>query len=321
MKRLHCIFFRSWLASSMRWRFRFTILPLAPALLLASCASFSKKKEEKPARPAIGPGAVPIQLRAGHGQDGTPIKPGGNVSGVTANNVTESDVVWTDPDDANVGIPELETLLKAARDKGGPWMDSPSDALKLAKLQSKPIIIWFTDSMRSPYCKTLSRELFARDDFEAWASNNTIRIKVDQNVKAETMDQTVRRQEYVAELKQRYKAKGYPTLVVLTPGGDLIGRYTGYSAGKADYTWGLLKQACSVADKRYTEWRKSLEEKGYRQWSNDTGITLFAKLVSYYNGELVLVEPDGQYFKTKESHLSAADRDWIRQQKQMRGIN
>jgi hypothetical protein len=63
-----------------------------------------------------------------------------------------------------------------------------------------------------------------------------------------------------------------------------------------------------------------LERKGYRDWSDDQGRVIFAKLAAYKDGELVLVEPDGQRARTHERKLSAGDRVWIEDQKKLRGI-
>jgi len=45
-----------------------------------------------------------------------------------------------------------------------------------------------------------------------------------------------------------------------------------------------------------------------------------ARLVSYQKGEMVMVEPDGNRFRTKESSLSSEDQEWIIEEKKKRGI-
>ena len=122
------------------------------------------------------------------------------------------------------------------------------------------------------------------------------------------------------DLKKKYNARGYPTFVVLAPSGELIGRYSGYRRGKEHFIWGQMKQGVMIAAEKQEAWETSLAKKGYREWSDGKGRSLFAKLVHYKDGQLVLAEPDGQRARTQEKHLCDADREWIKKQKALRGI-
>ena len=95
---------------------------------------------------------------------------------------------------------------------------------------------------------------------------------------------------------------------------------TGYKRGQADFVWGLIKQAAAVNSNQYQEWRKNLESKGYRKWEGSNGREVFAKLATYSKGDLILIEPGGERYKTKESQLSKKDQKWIAEQKILRGI-
>jgi len=100
----------------------------------------------------------------------------------------------------------------------------------------------------------------------------------------------------------------------------VIGRYTGYRRGKEDFLWGQIKQGVAVAEEKQQAWKSSLEKKGYRDWSDGKGRSIFAKLVAYKDGQLVLAEPDGSRARTKEQNLCSADQEWIKKQKALRGI-
>jgi hypothetical protein len=162
--------------------------------------------------------------------------------------------------------------------------------------------------------------LFSNPAFEEWASANTVRLVVDQSVKGKDIEDDARKKIYVRGLKKKYRAHGYPTLLVLAPSGEVIGRYKGYQKGREDFIWGQLKQGVGLANEKQKVWKAALERKGYRDWSDDQGRVIFAKLAAYKNGELVLVEPDGQRARTHERKLSAGDRVWIEDQKKLRGI-
>jgi hypothetical protein len=265
---------------------------------------------------------VPPQLRAGQNR-GAAVQPGGNVSADAQKRALEAhapdELVWTDPDNPDAELPELDGLLTGPKQKG-PWWDSETEAIRESKRTGKPLLIWFTDSVRSTSCKSLSNNLLTRSEFEDWARENTVRLVVDQSVKGKNIDDTTAKVLHSRNLKKKYKASGYPSLHVLAPSGEVIGRYKSYRPGQEDFLWGQLKQGVSLAKERHQSWKASLEKKGYRDWSNDSGKVIFAKLGAYRDGQMILVEPDGQRVRTLEKNLSAGDRVWIQQEKEKRGV-
>lgn len=314
------------------------ILLLACTFALASCGKFGGKKETtKPIGP-FGATGIPPHLRGkSTPESGTPVMPGGNNAGLgqaasTPGITPEEDTVYTDMDNPDVGIPELTEILDSAPKRKGPWELSETIAKQRAIHEGKPLLIWFTDSKTSPMCKALSQELFNREDFANWADEKLVRLKVDANytdndfVKdpnislGEKKSREVDSMRYVERLKKRYKVLGQPTLLLLNPSGEVIGRYRGYKRGESDFTWGLIKQGEASSAAAYQSWKSGLEKKGYREWSDRKGRKVFAKLTAYSNGTLTMIQPDGTRCKTQESKLSDADKDWIAAQKKLRGL-
>jgi hypothetical protein len=273
----------------------------------------------------FSPGSIPPTLRGGGG-GGTPIGRGGGIpeglkddAGTVMN---PDEIVFTDPDaeDPDAMVSELRELLAAVPEEG-PWRKSHENTFREARQEDKPVLIWFTDSQNSPNCRQLSEELFNRREFEEWASETFVRLQVDRRVGGSKLDDsTARKADYVEHLKKRYKVHGQPTLLVLTPSGDVIGRYKGYRRGEADYRWGQLKQGAKLAREKHKRWKREMEKKGYRHWSDPSGRRIFARLERYREGELLLIEPGGARFQTKEEHLSQKDREWIAEEKRKRGI-
>jgi thioredoxin-related protein len=295
---------------------------------LASCglpgANTEPKKSEE--AEAFGPGGIPPQLRA-RGSEGTAVAPGGNKPGAAAVNFTPmEDIVFTNPDDPDAQLPELADLLAAPKSKI--WEESETLARSRSAREGKPLLMWFTNSQSSPMCKALNDELFSTSDFEKWAAEKLVRLRVDAMVRVKapdlSLDEAKTREidvkNYVAALKKRYKVLGHPTLILLNPSGEVIGRYVGYKRGTADVTWGLIKHGESVSSRAYATWRAGLETKGYRDWQDRRGRKVFAKLAAYAKGELVLIEPDGARSRTHEDKLSDADRAWIEEQKKIRNM-
>ena len=223
-------------------------------------------------------------------------------------------------------LPELTELLAAPKAKT--WEESDTIARARATREGKPTLIWFTNSQSSPLCKALSQEVFSDSDFEAWAEEKLVRLKVDSFYRkraqgssiGEADDYETRVRDYVKSMKKRYKVMGHPTLVMLNPSGEVIARYSGYKRGTADFVRGQLKHAESVSTRAYTDWRARLEKKGYREWHDRRDRKIFAKLVSYNAGELILIDPEGSRFRTQESKLSTEDKDWITAQKKLRNM-
>lgn len=309
---------------------RFFPWTLVLAVALTSCAKLgvgNKPEPKEPPRP-FGPTGIPPQLRSKNSDPGTPVIAGGNVTGKpSALNITpEEDIVYTDPDNPDATIPELSTLLSSA--KRGPWEDSETIAKLRSVREGKPLLIWFTDSATSPMCKALTQELFSTNDFGNWATEKLVRLRVDANVKiadpdldlGSSEDRRVTVKNYNAALKKRYKIMGYPSLILLSPSGEVIGRYRGYKRGDADFLWGQIKHAEAVSAESYKGWRSGLENKGYREWQDRKERKIFAKLTSYSKGTLIFIEPDGTRSRTREEILSDKDRAWISEQKKLRNI-
>lgn len=307
-------------------------IPLVASLFVASCGltGSGKKKEDEP-KP-FGASGIPPQLRAKNSDPdpGTAVAEGGNISAnpAAANFTPSEDIVYTDPDNPDAVIPELATVLSGGP-KRGPWEESETIAKQRSVREGKPLLIWFTDSQSSPMCKAISQELFSTNDFGNWATENLVRLRVDSaKVKtddpgadlSDSEDYRSRVKTYYAALKKRYKVMGYPALVVLSPNGEVVGQYRGYKRGDAQFSWGQIKQAHAISMESYKGWRAGMEKKGYREWSDRRDRKVFAKLISYSKGELILIEPNGGRAHTKESSLSDKDRAWITEQKKLRHL-
>ncbi len=309
---------------------RFLPWSLLFAVVLSSCGMFGLggkpevKKEDQP----FGPNGIPPQLRARNPDSGTPVIAGGNMPDKTAAPIftPEEDIVYTDPDNPDAGVPELATLL--ANVKRGPWEESETIAKQRSVREGKPLLIWFTDSARSPMCKAVSQELFSTYEFGNWATDKLIRLRVDAQIKIDdpdldlgsSEDRRVALKNYNAALKKRYKVMGYPSLIMLSPSGAVLGTYRGYKRGDADFLWGQLKHAEAVSAESYKGWKAGLEKKGYREWQDRKGRKILAKLTSYSKGTLTFIEPDGTRSRTQEERLSDTARGWIAEQKKIRNI-
>lgn len=305
---------------------------LALGLSLSSCAKIGleRKFEAPELNSDFGETGIPQQLRSKSSDTGVAVAPGGNSASPQSGPAftPEEDIIFTDPDNPDSSLPELSTII-ALEKRRGPWEESETIAKQRAAREGKPLLIWFTDSVRSPMCRALSQELFNTPVFEQWASEKLIRLRVDTNIKVDdpnlSMDEKEDRlatlKDYVTRMKKQYKILGHPSVILMNPSGEVIGRYRGYTRGQADYQMGLFKHGEAVSTHHYKEWRAGLEKKGYREWRDRKDRKVFAKLTHYSKGTLTLIEPDGVRSRTHEDKLSDADRAWIDEQKKLRGLH
>ena len=198
------------------------------------------------------------------------------------------------------------------------WHVSYPEALQQARETGKPILIWFTNSVRSPHCRALSNELFSGPSFESWASKSIVRLRVDSAIPGSRKgeDDWTKKNNYIEKLKKKYKVQGNPTVIILSPSGGSIAKYRGYKLGNAENYWGRMKSAVGKAEDDYGAWREKLEARGYRLWTNRQGRKTFAKLYRFKAGKVILIDPDGKRGTTSLNKLSDADQAWIISEKQ-----
>lgn len=244
----------------------------------------------------------------------------GGVEGLAA----ESELIFTDPDDVEASEAALKGII--GNKKTG-WLESHSFAKKQALVESKPLLVLFTNSNgSSPAVNRLEGELLARLDFAEWADENLVRLRLDFNVKnrqsTDTTKQSLalRQEKYLRSLKKRYKISGFPVMLMIANDGSVIQKVRGYNSGNYEYVWGLLRTAVELNEERRLKFEEKLSKKGYRRWRGKNDLLILARLVSYKDGTLLLIEPNGVRHQTEESNLSAEDRRWIKKEKEKREL-
>ncbi len=107
------------------------------------------------------------------------------------------------------------------------WMTDFENAKKLAKQESKPLFVLFTGSDWCPWCMRLDKEILLTTTFQDQLANKLVFVKADfpqYNFIAETTKQQNE------QLKKLYNVRGFPTVILLDPSGNIIGKI-GYKAG------------------------------------------------------------------------------------------
>ena len=108
------------------------------------------------------------------------------------------------------------------------WTEDYAKAVEKAKTENKNVLLDFTGSDWCGYCIALNKEVFATPKFKEWAKQNVVLVEVDF---PHSKPQTQKIKAQNADLKGKYPANGYPTIVVIDTTGKELARKVGYSPG------------------------------------------------------------------------------------------
>jgi len=113
--------------------------------------------------------------------------------------------------------------------EGGTWIESYEDAISFSKDLSRPILVNFTGSDWCGWCVRLSKEVFSQKEFLDYAKTNLILLKLDF---PKSIPQTDELKAQNQKLQDKFKIRGYPTILLIDSEGSEISR-TGYREGGA----------------------------------------------------------------------------------------
>lgn len=109
------------------------------------------------------------------------------------------------------------------------WFADFDKAVEQAKKDKKDLFVDFTGSDWCGWCIKLHEEVFSHDEFTNAVSKGYVLVALDYPHGDEAKAK-VPNPERNTELAGKYEIKGYPTVLLLTPEGDVFGQ-TGYQAG------------------------------------------------------------------------------------------
>lgn len=107
------------------------------------------------------------------------------------------------------------------------WLTSYDAAVKESKKTGKPILADFTGSDWCGWCMKLDKEVFATNEFKAWAKKNVVLLTLD-FPQAKKQSEATKKQNQA--LAKKYSIQGFPTILFIKPDGKALGQY-GYDQG------------------------------------------------------------------------------------------
>ena len=179
----------------------------------------------------------------------------------------------------------------------GPWMRSASEAIARAQSVEKPIVFWISDS-RTATDVMLATELAKVPDLEKTLQSKAVALKADYG------QDTTRKSPYYDSLRDRFRPRGCPTVLVLQPDGTETARYTGYSKGSAE---GWVQRLDRDLDRTAEAWqvhKRELGKSGFRTWTDRSGRSFFGKPLSRDNEAALLINPFRRRFRVPLGRFS-----------------
>jgi protein disulfide-isomerase len=107
------------------------------------------------------------------------------------------------------------------------WEDNLETALQKAKTENKAVLVNFTGSDWCQWCIKLSDEVFSKSEFEDYAEENLILVRLDF---PRNIEQSTETKAYNNQLAQKYGVQGFPTVLLFNSSGNLV-KTTGYLPG------------------------------------------------------------------------------------------
>lgn len=126
----------------------------------------------------------------------------------------------------------LLTAVVIGCSKGGSndnlnWEENLETALQKAKAENKAVLVNFTGSDWCQWCIKLSDEVFSKSEFEDYAEDNLILVRLDF---PRNIEQSAETKLYNNQLAQRYGVQGFPTILLFNSQGQMV-LQTGYLPG------------------------------------------------------------------------------------------
>lgn len=116
-------------------------------------------------------------------------------------------------------------------DENEDWLTDFEAAVAKAETEKKPLLVNFTGSDWCGWCIRLDKEVFSKPAFKEYAAQELVLVEIDFPRRKEKLSEELKVQN--KELAERFKVRGYPTILLLSADESLIGR-TGYREGGAE---------------------------------------------------------------------------------------
>lgn len=181
------------------------------------------------------------------------------------------------------------------------WEINPHFAFDRAQREQKPLLLLFT-GIWNTQAMALSQEVFSTKSFNEYVKENLVICYLSYPRNYTDAPDALRK------IKDKFKVKGYPNVLLFNPNGEVQRGVRGYRTGRPVDYFNQLKAACHPVLEAVKKQKAELVAKGYRDWSNYLGKLVFAKLVHHDGTHVVLLDAAGQKWTVKINDLAPDDQ-------------
>ena len=122
---------------------------------------------------------------------------------------------------------EAPALIAPVIETHSVWIEDFDKAKKQAKAENKYMLVDFTGSDWCGWCIKLNNEVFTQKEFLQYAQDNLVLVELD-FPRGKPQSAEIKKQNN--ELATKYGVRGFPTILILDPNGELVAK-TGYQKG------------------------------------------------------------------------------------------
>lgn len=278
-------------------------LPVAPAQPLAS--EFATAPDTPPVAVPVGPGAPagvpPVAPPAP--MVATPADLAPSPVAPTATQVPMGATISQMQSDARIIEPERVERHRIFEDdpESAWWEVNPHFAFDRAQREQKPLLLLFT-GVWNPQAMALSQEVFSTKSFNEYVKEHLVICYLNYPRNYSDAPDALRR------LKDKFKVKGYPNVLLFNPSGEVERGIRGYRTGRPVDYFNQLVGACTPVIESIKVQKAQLVASGYRDWSNYLGKLIFAKFVQRDATHVILEDASGQRWNVPVNDLSPDDQ-------------
>lgn len=113
---------------------------------------------------------------------------------------------------------------------GDAWQTDFKAAQEKAAEEEKPMLLDFNGSDWCGWCIKLKKEVFSQEAFQSYADEELVLVDLDFPRDKPQSDELKAQNRALAE---KYGIRGFPTIILLAPDGEIIAK-TGYRPGGAE---------------------------------------------------------------------------------------
>lgn len=158
---------------------------------------------------------------------------------------------------------------------------------------------WNTQAM------ALSQEVFATKSFNNYVKENLVICFLNYPKNVTDAPDSLRK------IKDRYKVKGYPNVLIFNPSGEVVRGIAGYRSGRPVDYFNELTIACRPVLESIKIQKAELITRGYRDWSNFLGKEIFARFVRHDTVRVMLEDASRQRWTIPINDLAPEDQKLV----------